>query len=170
MKGARRAWLHRISSELATPDHYLRSVTPPFDSPPPRIIALHVVALHDYSSSSYCRARTRLGLATSHLHMSKPRASLTRSHFAGSASLLPRLAFRRTPWLRPRFGYRVSASRATALRRYSSCACRCSARRTPTLSGRARGFVLLRPLNTCPYRQLPRATTRMLAPLARHCP
>jgi hypothetical protein len=29
---------------------------------------------------------------------------------------------------------------------------------------------LLRPLNTCPYRQLPRATTRMLAPLARHRP
>jgi hypothetical protein len=42
--------------------------------------------------------------------MSEPRASLTRSHFAGSASLLPRLAFRRTPWLHPRYGHHVPAS------------------------------------------------------------
>jgi hypothetical protein len=42
--------------------------------------------------------------------MSEPRASLTRSHFAGLASLLPQLAFRRTPWLRPRYGHRVPAS------------------------------------------------------------
>jgi hypothetical protein len=72
------------------------------------VVALFVNALH---SSSCCRAHTRLGLAASHVHMSEPRASLTRSHFAGSASLLPRLAFRRTPWLRPRYGHRVPASR-----------------------------------------------------------
>jgi hypothetical protein len=35
---------------------------------------------------------------------------LTRSHFAGLASLLPQLAFRRTPWLRPRYGHRIPAS------------------------------------------------------------
>jgi hypothetical protein len=57
------------------------------------------------SSSSCCWTRARFGLAVSHLHMSEPRASLTRSYFAGSASLLPRLAFRRTPWLRPQYGY-----------------------------------------------------------------
>jgi hypothetical protein len=62
------------------------------------------------SSSSCCWTRARFGLVASHLHMSEPRASLTRSHFAGSASLLPWLAFRRTPWLRPRYGYRVPAS------------------------------------------------------------
>jgi hypothetical protein len=76
------------------------------------------------SSSSYCWTRARFGLAASHLHMSEPCASLTRSHFTGSTPLLPRLALRRTPWLRPRYGYRVSASRATAFHRYSFCACR----------------------------------------------
>jgi hypothetical protein len=39
----------------------------------PHIIALHAVALHDYSSSSCCRARTRLGLAASQV---SPRPSL----------------------------------------------------------------------------------------------
>jgi hypothetical protein len=54
--------------------------------------------------------------------MSEPRATLTRSHFTGSASLFPRLAFRRTPWLRPRYGHRVPASRAEAFHLNSSCA------------------------------------------------
>jgi hypothetical protein len=54
--------------------------------------------------------------------MSEPRASLTRSYFAGSASLFPRLAFCRTPWLRPRYGHRVPASRAEAFHLNSSCA------------------------------------------------
>jgi hypothetical protein len=53
-----------------------------------------------------------LSLVAPHLHMSEPRASLTCSHFAGSASLLLRLAFHRTPWLHPRYGYRVPASHA----------------------------------------------------------
>jgi hypothetical protein len=64
--------------------------------------------------------------------MSEPRASLTRSHFAGSASLLPRLAFHRTPWLRSRYGYRIPASCATPFHRvpllgtsHSSTACSC---------------------------------------------
>jgi hypothetical protein len=100
--------------------------------------------LRDCSSSSCCWTRARFSLAASHLHMSEPRASLTRSHFAGSASLLPRLAFRRTPWLRPRYGYRVPASRTTAFHHYSSCACRCSARRTPVSPARAHGSALLR--------------------------
>jgi hypothetical protein len=65
---------------------------------------------HNCSSSSCWWTRARFSLATSHLHMSEPRASLTRSHFAGSASLLPRLAFRRIPWRRLRYGYRVPAS------------------------------------------------------------
>jgi hypothetical protein len=42
---------------------------------PPHIIALHVVALHGYSSSSCCRARTRLDLATSQV---SPRPSSPR--------------------------------------------------------------------------------------------
>jgi hypothetical protein len=54
--------------------------------------------------------------------MSEPRASLTRSYFAGSASLFPWLAFCRTPWLRPRYGHRVPASRAEAFHLNSSCA------------------------------------------------
>jgi hypothetical protein len=33
MKGARRAWLHRISSELITPDHCLRSAASLSDLP-----------------------------------------------------------------------------------------------------------------------------------------
>jgi hypothetical protein len=115
------------------------------------------------SSSFCCWTRDRFGLAVSHLHMSEPRASLTRSPFAGSASLLPRLAFRRTPWLRPRCGYRVLASRATAFRRYSSCACRCSARRTPASPARAHGPALFRPPNTCTHRQLSRVIARTLA-------
>jgi hypothetical protein len=60
--------------------------------------------------------------------------------------------------------------RAEALHRNSSCACRCSARRTPTLSARAHGSVLLRPPNICTHRQLPRVTTRTLAlPAASSC-
>jgi hypothetical protein len=57
--------------------------------------------------------RASLSRATTpHLHprTPEPRASLARSHFAGLASLLPRRAFRRTPWLRPRYGHRVPAS------------------------------------------------------------
>jgi hypothetical protein len=123
--------------------------------------------LRNCSSSSCCWTRAHFGLAASHLHMSELRASLTRSHFAGSASLLPRLAFRRTSWLRPRYGYRVPASRATAFHRYSSCACRCSARRTPASPARAHGPALLRPPNTCTHRQLSRVTARTLAPPAR---
>jgi hypothetical protein len=120
------------------------------------------------SSPSCCWTRTRFGLAASHLHMSEPRAPLTRSHFAGSASLLSQLAFRRTPWLRSRYGYRVPASRAKAFHRYSSCACRCSARRTPASPAHAHGPALLRPPNTCTHRQLYRVTARTLAPPARH--
>jgi hypothetical protein len=47
----------------------------PHPAPPPHIIALHVVALHDYSSSSCCQARTHLGLAASQV---PPRPSLPR--------------------------------------------------------------------------------------------
>jgi hypothetical protein len=69
--------------------------------------------------------------------MSKPRASLTRSHFAGSASLLPRLAFRRTPWLRTRYGYRVPASAHARLYVVDllghSSTCRARQSRAPTL-------------------------------------
>jgi hypothetical protein len=115
------------------------------------------------SFSSCCWTRARFGLAVSHLHMSEPCASLTCSHFAGSASLLPRLAFRRTPWLRPRYGYRVPASRATAFHRYSSCACRCSARRTPASPAHAHGPALFRPPNTCTHRQLSRIIAHKLA-------
>jgi hypothetical protein len=42
---------------------------------PPHIIALHVVVLHDYSSSPCCQARTHLGLAASQV---PPRPSLPR--------------------------------------------------------------------------------------------
>jgi hypothetical protein len=119
------------------------------------------------SSPSCCWTRARFGLAASHLHMFEPRVSLTRSHFAGSASLLSRLAFRRTPWLRSRYGYRVPSSRAKAFHRYSSCACRCSARRTPASPAHAHGPALLRPSNTCTHRQLSRVTARTLAPPAR---
>jgi hypothetical protein len=130
--------------------------------------ALYVVALHRSSSFFRCWSRARFGLAASHLHMSEPRASWTRSHFAGSASLLPRLAFRRIPWLRPRYGYHVPASRVTAFHRYSSCACHCSAHRASAPSARAHGPALLRPPNTCAHRQLLRVTARSLAPPARH--
>jgi hypothetical protein len=77
----------RASSELVTPDRRLRSATSLSDLPrykrfsastrikeahrirslPPHIIALHVDTLHGYSSSSCCRARTRLGLAASQI-------------------------------------------------------------------------------------------------------
>jgi hypothetical protein len=65
IKGAHHAWLLRA--------HCIRSL-------PPHIIALHVVALHGYSSSSCCRARTRLGLAASQvpLRPSSPRYCLAR--------------------------------------------------------------------------------------------
>jgi hypothetical protein len=89
------------------------------------------------SSSSCCWTRAHFGLAASHLHMSEPRASLTRSHFAGSASLLPRLAFRRTPWLRTRYGYRVPASAHARLYVVDllghSSTCRARQSRAPTL-------------------------------------
>jgi hypothetical protein len=85
----------RASSELVTPDRRLRSATSPSDllrykrfsastrikgahrirSPPLQIIALHVIALHGYPSSSCCRARTCLGLAASQV---PPRPSLPR--------------------------------------------------------------------------------------------
>jgi hypothetical protein len=96
-------------------------------------------------------------------------APLTPRPIAGpSRSLAPRVsAFRRTPELRPRYGHRVPASRATALHHNSSCACRCSARHTPVSPARAQGPALLRPPNTCTYRQLPRVTARTLAPPAR---
>jgi hypothetical protein len=45
----------------------------------PYIIALHVVTLHGYSSSSCCRTRTRLGLAVSQV---PPRPSLPSYHRA----------------------------------------------------------------------------------------
>jgi hypothetical protein len=48
-------------------------------SPPPYIIAPHVVALHGYSSSSSCRARTHLGPAASQV---PPRPPLPRYHRA----------------------------------------------------------------------------------------
>jgi hypothetical protein len=57
-------------------------VAPPSLSHPvaaPHIIALHVVTLHGYSSSSYCRARTCLGLAASQV---SPRPSLRSYHRA----------------------------------------------------------------------------------------
>jgi hypothetical protein len=89
------------------------------------------------SSSSCCWTRARFGLAASHLHMSEPRASLTRSHFAGSASLLPRLTFRRIPWRRLRYGYRVPASAHARLYVVDllghSSTCRARQSRAPTL-------------------------------------
>jgi hypothetical protein len=98
-------------------------------------------------------------------------APLTPRPVAGpSRSSSPRAsAFHRTPELRPRYGHHVSASCAIAFLRNSSCARRCSAHRTPASPARAHGPALLRLPNTCIHRQLPRVTTRTLAPPAHAC-
>jgi hypothetical protein len=123
--------------------------------------------LSRYNSGWFCHKHT---VATSARRRPAP---LTPRPTAGpSRSPAPRVsAFRRTPELHPQYGHHVPASCATAFHRNSSCACRCSARRTPAVPARAHGPALLRPPNTCTHRQLPRATARTLtSPATRASP
>jgi hypothetical protein len=130
----------------SAPNH--RAAAPP---------ALRATSLHAVATS----ARRRPALLT-------PRPTAGPSP---SRSPSPRVsAFRRTPELRPRYGHRVPASRAIALHHNSSCACRCSARRTPASPARAHGPAPFRPPNTCTHHQFPRITARTLTPPARRRP
>jgi hypothetical protein len=131
-------------------------------------VVLHAVALHS-SSFSCCRSRTHLGLAASHLYMSEPRASLTRSHFAGLASLLPRLAFRRTPWLHPRYGHYVPAS-AHARLYVVVLLGHLSSRTAPARTARVPLTPPVRAAKSCAYTHACSAPRCSCAPFAACCP
>jgi hypothetical protein len=81
-------------------------------SRPPHIIALHVVALHGYSSSSCCRACTRLGLAASPVppRPSLPRYCRARPHCPSCESVSSRHASAPSAHLRATSAARYYAS------------------------------------------------------------
>jgi hypothetical protein len=123
-------------------------------SPPPHIIALHVIALHGYSSSSCCRARIRLGLAVSQIppRSSLPRYCRARPRCPSCGSVPSRHAsppFAHTRTARVLGPHRAAAHASESALRAIAC------------SG---------PPKTCTHYQLPRVTARTLARPARRRP
>jgi hypothetical protein len=186
----------RVSSELVTPDRRLRSATSSSDlshykhfsastrikgahrirSPPPRIIALHVVALHGYSSSSCCQAALASALPRRRslrdrpcqgtavrdlvaLRASRSRAATPplRSRTSEPCASVARISLLLSH-LKPPSPSLLAPGRSPPL---ESCSC------PHTLTPPASVPCLLRSPNTCTHCQLPRDTARTLAPPAR---
>jgi hypothetical protein len=128
--------------------------------PAPRVFSLHAVA----TSAQWCFAPLTVRPTAEPSRPSAPCVSAFRRMPGLRLRYGQTCTTQRSPWHKQGRCHRVPASRAEAFHRNSSCTCRCSARRTPTLSARAHGSVLLRPPNICTHRQLLRVTARTLAP------